>query len=562
MPIGSGKSSWLIGLLCLTGCSAAHHHAAADREVYDIVARREQQLFGRSSFFHVDTAYSTRDPKTIPPDEIIRDRFADGQRKLSLTDALGMATANNRMLQMQREQLYLVALDLTGTRHQFTFRATETSANLGINRDTDGSLDGDAALSLELSRMFKGGGTLAAGLANDLVLTFGGKPKVPSITLALTQPLLRGAGAEMAAELLTQAEREVVYAIREFSYFQKTFAVGVVTDYLRLLQSQDTVRNSYTNYRNLTEVRLRAEAMGEAQQLPRYQVDQARQREFGAREQYIASVESYRTGLDEFKQLLGLPLGERVELDPAALVEVQKLGLKPFTLDERQGYATAIAHRLDVVNVIDQFEDAKRKVAVAANGLLPDLMLVSDAQLANKFYSSFKPGQVSASAGLRLDLPLDRLPERNAYRTSRIHFEKQLRVLATTLDGVRESIRRDARSLEQARQNYLIQQTALALARQRVEVMPIQVELDPTTDIRNVLEAQADLVRVQNAVTEAMVDYHVTRLNLLKELGTLNVEGFQFWLRPQPLPGADKVPVNGAGGALPEVVPPDQIFKN
>ncbi len=551
-----------IAALGLAACSAAHHHAAADGEVYRILAESETQVLGRSSLFRVDTAYSARDPKAIAPEEIIRDRFTDSQRKLTLANALGMATANNRPLQMQREQLYLVALELTATRHEFAFRATGSSLGATGNRAEDGGLSGDASLDLEFTRLLKSGATITSTLANDLVLYFNGKPKIPSLTLALTQPLLRGAGSEMAAELLTQAEREVVYSIREFSQYQKTFAVGVVTDYLRLLQSQDAVRNSYTNYRNLTEVRRRAEALGEAQQLPRYQVDQARQKEFGAREQYLASVESYRTGLDEFKQLLGLPLGERVELDPTALAEVQQLGLKPVVLDEREGYLAAIGNRLDFLNTIDRFEDSKRKVAVASNGLLPDLTLIADAQLANQFYSSIRPGQATAAAGIKLDLPLDRLTERNAYRAARIQFEIQLRLLSTALDGLRESIRRDVRSLEQARQNYLIQQNALVLARQRVEVMPIQVELDPTTDIRDVLEAQADLVRVQNAVTEAMVDYHVTRLNLLKELGTLNVEGTQFWLRPQRLPGEGKGPVNGGGAALPEVVPPDQIFRN
>ena len=151
---------------------------------------------------------------------------------------------------------------------------------------------------------------MTATLANDLVLYLDGKPKVPDFTLKLTQPLMRGAGAEIAAEVLTQAERDVVYAVRTYSHYQKTFAIETVAEYFRVLQSKDAVRNSYGNYLNLQKARDRAEAMAEAERLPKYQVDQARQTELSARVNYLKAVEEYRQALDFFKQLLSLPRGE------------------------------------------------------------------------------------------------------------------------------------------------------------------------------------------------------------------------------------------------------------
>ena len=63
-----------------------------------------------------------------------------------------------------------------------------------------------------------------------------------------------------------------------------------MTDYFRLLQAKDSVRNSYNNYINLQKARDRAEALAEAERLPRYQVDQARQKELSARVSYLLSV--------------------------------------------------------------------------------------------------------------------------------------------------------------------------------------------------------------------------------------------------------------------------------
>ena len=79
-------------------------------------------------------------------------------------------------------------------------------------------------------------------------------------------------------------------------------------------------------------------------------------------------------------------------------------------------------------------------------------------------------------------------------------------------------------------------------------------------DIRDQLEAQADLVEAQNDVTSAVVDYHVARWNLLKNLGTLSVEGEQFWLKNQSVSGSS-TPVNPeTAEVLPEVITPEQVF--
>jgi len=491
--------------------------------------------------------------------DIINERFRDRASVLTLEAALGMAITNNRAYQLQKETLYLSALSLTGTRHKFVWQPTTSTADLGIDRDSSKGLKGDSDLDLTFSKLFKTGGTLTATLANDLVLYFNGKPKVPDITLKLTQPLLRGAGRAIAEEVLTQAERDVVYAVRDFSHYQKTFAIETVSEYFRILQKKDSVRNSYSNYQNLQGARARAEAMVDAQRLPKYQVDQARQKELSSRVKYLAAVESYRAALDTFKQRLALPLGEDLKLDDAALRVLVQTGLTPLKLNARNGYLIAVTNRLDLLNRIDQYEDSQRKVRVSADNLQPSLNLVVDASLTEQFYSSFSPENFSANAGLQLGLPLDKLTERNAYRTSLISFEKQLRALASELDELREDIRQGIRQLAQEHENYFIQQNALALAQQRVNVMPLLLDANQA-DIRDQLEAQADLVSAQNAVTGAMVNYHVARWNLLKDLGVMRVETVQFWLGNQPLLGVVAPVIPNAAGQLPNVVTPGQVF--
>lgn len=550
----------LMSAALLLGCSAAKYNEEADREVYGIIAKRQAELLGGAREFSINTPYSGREAEEVPPSEVIGGRADDGQRQMTMAGALALAATNNRPYQLERETLYLAGLSLTGARHRFAIRTTVAQLKSGTNRDTDGGLRGDASGSAAVSKMLKAGGTITASLANDLVLYFDGKPKVPDITLELTQPLLRGAGSTVAAELLTQAERDVVYAIRSFRGFQRSLAVQVVSDFYRLLQGQDSVRNSYQNYLSLIAARQRAEAMADAEQLPRYQVDQALQKELAARVGYIRAVEVYRQNLDSFKKTLGLPLGERVALDDGVLTALNTRaeagGLTRLSVPDRGAFAMAVTKRPNVLNAIDKYEDSKRKVLVAADALKPSLALVADASLKNQFYDSYDPDEFRTRAGLTLDLPLDRLTERNAYRSARINFEKELRTLQTTLDGLREELRQGLRELEESRQNYLIQKNARTLARQRVQVMPLLLQAGQA-NIRDQLDAEADLLSAENAVTKAVVDFHIARLTFLKNLGTLNVEADGFWLPDQPVPGGE-VPDN----TLPDVPPPQQVFDN
>ena len=561
VPTRGMKSFFPIGILGLTtwlGCQTEGHRADADAEVLAILNERSRQILGEEAGTNLVSTTVGERPDTVSPARIIQERFADGGRTLTLPAALEMAERHNRSYQLQRETLYLQALSLTGTRHKFVWNPSST-VDLGIARQTDGGLRGDSDADVSVQKLFQTGASVTATLANDLVLYFDGKPKVPDLTLKLTQPLLRGAGAEIAAEVLTQAERDVVYAVRDYSHYQKTFAIETVGEYFRVLQDKDAVRNSYNNYLNLQKARDRAEAMAEAERLARYQVDQARQSELSARVKYLKAVESYRQALDGFKQRLSLPLGEALRLEDRALTDLVAQGLTPLELDERHGYLMAVTNRLDVLNEVDRFEDAQRKVRVAASDLKPGLDVVVDASLKKQFYSSFSPEEFASTSGLKLKLPLNQLTERNAYRTSLINFEKQMRKLATELDSLRENIREGIRALEQERENYFIQKAALDLARQQVEVMPLLLQNDDA-DIRDQLEAQADLVEAQNDVTSAIVDYHVARWNLLKNLGALSVEGEQFWLKNQSVSGSSTAVNPETAEILPEVITPEQVF--
>ena len=90
------------------------------------------------------------------------------------------------------------------------------------------------------------------------------------------------------------------------------------------------------------------------------------------------SANAFQNALDDFKQKLSLPLGTDLRLDFNVLEQLDEIGLPPVAVSDEVGYYLAITNRLDFLNVIDRFEDSKRKVKVARQDLLPSLSLIGN----------------------------------------------------------------------------------------------------------------------------------------------------------------------------------------
>ena len=211
-----------------------------------------------------------------------------------------------------------------------------------------------------------------------------GDPRTSAVSLLtanFTQPLWRGAGQAIAQESLTQAERNVIYSVRSFARYHRTFAVSVATNYYRLLEQRSVVQNQYANYVSSVQSRRRSEKLAEAGRLPPFQVDQTRQAELTAKDGWLSAEESYRSSLDQLKIQLGLRADANVDVDTDELTKLVAAGIIHPKLTSENAVKQALALRLDLMNQRDAVADAGRKVDVAANGLGPDVSLVASASV-------------------------------------------------------------------------------------------------------------------------------------------------------------------------------------
>jgi outer membrane protein TolC len=454
--------------------------------------------------------------------------------RLTTAGALRLAVQASRDYQAQKEAVYEVALTLTYQRYLFTPHPTWTGkANLsnldGGNADTR-LRTWDATSTMGVSQQLANGAVIAGNLgiaALKFINREVGDTVGSALNFNVTQPLWRGAGEAVVQENLIQAERNALYAVRSFARYEQTFSVDIASQYLRVLQNRDIVLNNWRNYQSLVINRERADWLAKAERLPEFQVDQARQDELRAYNNWIVTRQTYVNSLDSFKITLGIPVITEVVLDPGELGRLSAAGLQHSDAALEDATATGLQKRFDLMNVRDGVADADRKIVVAENGLAGDVDLV-----ASIGYLSLNDNPQSARLafnrgnyiiGMTINMPVDRLQERNALRVTQINRQVAGRQLDLTTSNVILQVREALRQLEQARESYEIQKRSVALAERRVESTQLLLQAG-RAEQRDVLDAQQALVDAQNALTNAVVDHSVAGLQFQRDTGTLVVD--------------------------------------
>jgi outer membrane protein TolC len=359
-----------LGLLCVGGCTRTYYHDFADKDVYGILKERlfdwrwgipQRRVEADPRSRMADPANPNYEP--IPPDEPaardfqISNRFphefhgwkkrgmapieyldwqrnipveSDGKVLLSRDSIMRLAIVNSREYQTNYEDLYLAALSLTLARFQFmvqgfsnwaAFYQTQGYGRTSSNQLQLASLNG---FNLELMT----GAQMLVSLANAMVFEYSGKRfqlASPNLLINFTQPLLRGAWARIVTQQLSLQERGVLYALRAFAHYRRTFYVGLVAanGYLGLLTQLQGIRNLEQNLksynRNLQQYE--AELQGGFKSV--LERDQIAFQYQTAQVSLLSAEANLQTALDSFKIQLGLPTELEVRLDDKALQQFQ-----------------------------------------------------------------------------------------------------------------------------------------------------------------------------------------------------------------------------------------------
>ncbi|HEY1377174.1 MAG TPA: hypothetical protein VGF55_10295 [Gemmataceae bacterium] len=355
----------------VAGCSRGYYRRAADRDSYGAIAERNACPAWSLPRIDIDPAPLSRladpynrDRPPMPPDDPAAHYYmhhpdgqrgskhwhddgdaptveppgwraalplnADGVLVLTPDRAVAIALLDSREYQTALEDVYLSALALTLNRFEFALHWFGTDAGT-FDFFGSGPTELDTFTNTStfgFTKNLAAGGQLLAELANATVVNFtAGRTTYQSDLIGqFVQPLLRGAGRKVRLESLTQAERSLLYAVRDFARFRKTFWADLTTrnnGFLALLLQVQNIRNLEANVLTQEQTLRLHEALFAGGIASTVQVDQVYQSYQQARFALLQAQTAFDNALDVYKLQLGLPPDIPVRLDDSQLAPFQ-----------------------------------------------------------------------------------------------------------------------------------------------------------------------------------------------------------------------------------------------
>jgi outer membrane protein TolC len=211
---------------------------------------------------------------------------------------------------------------------------------------------------------------------------------------------------------------------------------------------------------------------------------------------------------------------------PLEIIPVE-LDVKLPKVAETEAIDLAFKYRLDLQTLRDRVEDARRRVANTKNGLLPDLTLGGEAHLFNRPTnpaSDLDSRTSKYSAHLDLDLPIDRVAERNAYRAALIGVRAAQRDYEQLQDQISSDVRESLRLMQESQLTLQIQRQGIDLAQRRLDNAYTLLRSGKSTSTRDLVEAQNSLLTSRDQFETARATLQINILRFLRNSGTLRLD--------------------------------------
>ncbi len=403
--------------------------------------------------------------------EFVDESQLDDARRVTLENILELSLINNREYQSRKETLYRVALRLSLERFQYDLRFFSRGNGTDVNyvHNRIGGIEVNTLrtpTTIGVTKSLYTAGELAARFANDVVLTFNGASGYSSrvgseILVDLSQPLLQ---RDVRFEPLTQAERDVVYAARDYVRFRKSLFRDLAGQYYNLLLTYRSIAIDTQDYFSNLRGFLRAKELERIGDIPRFQVDQFEQNALASRGSLISSCNSLEGAIDRLKIAIGLPTELPINLDlselealtirdEAAVVEEQILRKMQFVREqfERYGSQNSVTVAAELLRRLQNLDRLTLRLgaedAIAFTDTLQVLLLQTEMEGSriDAIEARSKLAELAGTDGLSQDQLYARIFDRNTdyltKRTAAMESELELLVVVAQRGGSPEGLK-------------------------------------------------------------------------------------------------------------------------
>ena len=451
-----------------------------------------------------------------PPSAEVRATVpADG--RISLARAVGIALEQNFNLLNASDGVTKSRMSETVARAEFFPKLTPTYGQTGEG----------PTVGLDVQQKIPyTGGTLSAG-AGYRSIDDEGAPfaRTTSAQLTFTQPLLRGFGPNAAHYALRTSRRSREESERSFHLTRQDVAIDVTTTFYQVVLQRQLLGVARQSLKRAESLRQASEARLAVGLVSKLDVFRAELLAAQAQEAMVQAETSLETELERFRARLGLASDapvepEDVELpdDPAAepLEPVEVL------------IARALETRVDVAEARDDVGDAERSASLARQKLLPQLDLklgLTQLGFGNTFSSAWKAGVIDRrfTVGVSTSYPLERSVEAANRATAEIGVAASRRALRQRELDVATQVRGAVRKLERLAKSIELQKKAVEIAEQQRQLATLRYQRGLASNF-DVVDAEGSLVLARSALVGLLTTHRIARYELLRDVGTLDVE--------------------------------------
>ncbi|MSR47254.1 MAG: TolC family protein [Planctomycetes bacterium] len=536
----------VVGALgCISSCTAGSYHDDADRDVDSILREFDQKaLADRAGRIVMPVAPPPEPEPALAPDAEadpalapVAPPLAAPPLVLDLKKTLEIAITSSRDYISRKESLYLSGLGFTLSR--FNYGPQYSAAVNHVWGDADGSPAGSSVGgSFGVSQLLPTNGTLGLSTGFGKTMNRDDRGDIDdwstSTGINFSQPLLRGAGYDLYRESLTQAERSMVYTVRAFELFRQDFTIDTASQFFQLVSQKRQLANLELDLAIAANDQDRTTALHSVDRATQDEVVQTRRRRLTAESQVTNERVAFQRAVERFLIELGLdprtPV-ELVESDPE---------FESIAFTKESAIAAAMANRLDVQTERDSIEDAERGFRLARNNLLPDLNVSASygsGGAGRGGVGNALPDSWSRSASVSLDIPLQTIDRRNAWRQAEISIDQTRRGWLEFIDNLETDIEAQLRELTTTERQLEIAQESLADEEEATYRLELKMESGDAST-RDLIEARQQKLSSENSLIEQRVNHFIQRLRLYRSLGILFIDQHGGWSIGAPAAGA------------------------
>lgn len=332
------------------------------------------------------------------------------------------------------------------------------------------------------------------------------------VGLSLSIPLLRGFGSEINLGGVRAAEYTLRSAQRSHHLVKVNTVLEAVAAVYNIVQQRELVNLYQIQAARLQGHAVTAGAREKIGLATPIDVYRAQIRLKDAQNNLNQAQEALRNAGDRLKIVLATPL-ERAMAVTAPLV------CRPVDISLAQAVETALQHRVELKQVDDDIEEAKRASRLSKNNLLPQLDLVSSYTRSGSDGVTELPEE-AWSVSLVSTTDWSRTAEKAAYQQTLLTVKRVRLNRSARVDTIKREVRQLYDALQKAQGRMQIRNDQIDQAGGKLALAKIKFN-HGMADNFDLIEAETELQEARTNLLAAQVEYIVGVYRLRAALGTL-----------------------------------------